>query len=176
MFLPVLDGPRLLLRPASLADLDFFADLNSDMAVMAHITGRPSPRSETEEEWARRLGPRSATEKGLGYWVGWVGAQPIGWWGLGHTSSEPFAGELGFRILSLHWRQGFGKEGARVLLGHAFGDHALARVWAGTTIANTASRRTLESAGLRHVAEPFPGVLTYEVTRTDWLRKGERAS
>lgn len=174
--LPLLPGPRLLLRPASLGDLDLFSDLNSNIQVMEHIAGRPSRRSETEEEWERRLGPRSAIEKGLGYWVGWVEQQAIGWWGLGHTTSEPSAGELGFRIQSTHWRQGFGKEGARLLLGHAFGNGELARVWAGTSITNIASRRALESVGLRHAGEPFPGVLTYEITRTEWFNGVERAT
>lgn len=172
MPLPLLHGPRLAFRPAGHGDLDFLADLNSDVAVMKHISGRPLRRSETEEEWSRRLGTRSAPEQGLGYWVGYVGPRPIGWWGLGHTESEPTTGELGFRIHAVHWRQGLGTEGARVLLDHAFRDLALDRVWAGTTIANTASRSTLASAGMAQVDEPSPGVLTYEVTRSDWLDAG----
>lgn len=167
--LPLLRGSRLLLRPASMGDLDFFARLNSDIDVMAHVSGRPARRSETQGEWDRRLGPRSDVENGLGYWVGWVEKQPIGWWGLGRTESATPAGELGFRLCSTHWRRGFGAEGARILLGHGFGDRALARIWAGTTVANTASRKTLESVGLRQTEEPFPGVLTYEITYTEWL-------
>lgn len=142
---------------------------------MKHITGRPLRRSETEEEWAGRLGPRSANDKGLGYWIGSLGPRAIGWWGLGHTESDPTAGELGFRIEAKHWRQGFGKEGTRVLLDHAFWDFALHRVWAGTVVANTASQRTLESVGLQQTGEPFPGVLTYEIQRFEWLDQGGRS-
>ena len=173
--LPLLNGPRLTLRPARLGDLDFLADLNSDVDVMKHISGRPLRRSETEEEWTRRLGPRSANEKGLGYWVGSLGPREIGWWGLGHSESEPTAGELGFRIRAEHWRQGLGKEGTHVLLDHAFCDFALDRVWAGTVSANTASQRALESVGMRQTDEPFPGVLTYEIKRSDWLDRGGRS-
>jgi hypothetical protein len=89
--LPLLHGPRLELKRASLWN----ADLNSDAEVMEHISGQPASRSETEEEWTQRMGPRSAPDQGLGYWVGYVNAQPIGWWGLGFTASEPRAGELG---------------------------------------------------------------------------------
>jgi RimJ/RimL family protein N-acetyltransferase len=97
-----------------------------------------------------------------------VASEPVGWWGIGRTDPQPSAGELGLRIRSAHWRRGLGTEGVRVLLDHAFGDRGLARIWAGTASVNTASRRTLEAVGLRQTDEPFPGVLTYEITRSEW--------
>lgn len=153
-------------------DLDFLAELNADVEVMRHVSGRAFRRSETEAGWARRLGPRSDVDQGLGYWVGTVASQPIGWWGVGHTATRPSAGELGFRLRATHWRQGFGSEGARMVLRHAFEDCALDRVWAGTVTANTASRRTLSAVRMTQVDEPVPGVLTYEVTRPEWVRGG----
>ena len=167
--LPLLRSLRLELKPASLGDLDFLASLNSDAEVMEHISGHPASRVETGEEWARRLGPRSATDLGLGYWVGHVNAQPVGWWGLGLTASDPHAAELGFRVLREHWHQGLGKEGARTLVGYGFTELAITRIWAGTVTANTASRMTLTAVGLEANDEPWPGVLTYQITRQQWL-------
>lgn len=109
-------------------DVDFLAELNSDTHVMAHVSGRPAGRSETEEEWAQPLSQRSDAENGLGYWVGCVEGQPIGWWALGRTEAEPSAGELDFRIRPTHWRQGSGVGGARMLLDHAYDDWALVRI------------------------------------------------
>jgi RimJ/RimL family protein N-acetyltransferase len=169
--LPLLHGPRLELKPASLWNRDFFADLNSDADVMEHISGQPASRSETEEEWTQRMGPRSAPDQGLGYWVGYVNAQPIGWWGLGFTASERRAGELGIRVQREHWRRGFGKEDARTLIGYAFSDLDVTRIWAGTVTANTASRMTLAAVGLERTHDPLPGVLTYEITRLRWLTR-----
>jgi RimJ/RimL family protein N-acetyltransferase len=166
--LPTLRGPRLLLRPVCAGDLDFLARLNADAAVMQHVAGRPATRAETDEEWAQRLGTRSDVGRGLGYWIGLVDGTPLGWWGLGATASDPRSGELGFRVGRAHWRQGWGLEGTRAVLTHAFSAAAVTRVWAGTVVANTASRRTLAAAGLVQTDEPFPGVLTYEVSRAGW--------
>jgi RimJ/RimL family protein N-acetyltransferase len=168
MSLPTLRSLRLELFAATADDLDFLAALSSDPEVMAHVSSGPATRSQTENEWSRRLGERSAVEAGLGNWIGHVGGEPIGWWGLGRTDAEPGAGELGFRVSRAHWRRGLATEGVHALLRHAFVDCGVVRVWAGTSTANVGSRRTLAAAGLTCTDEPFRGVLTYEVSRDGW--------
>ena len=169
MHLPELRGPRLTLTAASASDLDFFAVLNSDAQVMEHVSGRAASRSETADEWVRRLGPRTDTGRGLGYWIRSVDSQPIGWWGLGFDASDHGSGELGFRVQREHWRQGLATEGARMVLAHGFAGRSVTRIWAGTKAANTASRRTLTALGMTQVDEPFPGVLTYELIQSHRL-------
>jgi hypothetical protein len=68
-------------------------------------------------------------------------------------------------------RQGLGSEGARLLLCHGLTNSRVDRVWAGTGTANLASRATLAALGLECTAEPFPGVLTYEITHDQWAAR-----
>ena len=157
-----------MLRPATGDDMDFLAALNRDPDVMVHVSGGVATRAQTEAEWERRLGVRSAPDEGTGYWIGSVAEETVGWWGLGHAADQPGSGELGFRLMPAHWHQGLAAEGAYALLHHAFIDREVGRVWAGTSTANTGSRRTLAAVGLSCTDEPFPGVLTYEVTARAW--------
>lgn len=53
-----------------------------------------SSRAEVEEEWSRRLRPRTDESRSLEYWAGHSGTHFIGWWGLGVPAGEPDAGEL----------------------------------------------------------------------------------
>ena len=165
----VLTSDRLVLVPASAAHLPFLHRLNGDPEVMRHVSGTAGSPAETEVEWSRRLGPRSDAVRGLGYWVGHVDDEPVGWWGIGVDRADQAAGELGFRLAGDHWRRGLGTEGATAVLHHGFATVGLARVWAGTATANLASRATLSKVGLACTAEPAPGVLTFEATRDEWL-------
>ena len=169
MVLPVLIGQRLRLGPAGPEHLDFFRRLNTDEQVMRHVSGRPYSRSETDAEWSRRLGQRSNSDRGHGYWTGFLDGRPIGWWGLGYDGARPEAGELGFRLAHERWRQGFGVEGARLLLRHGFLSARLTHIWAGTVRANAASRATLANLGFACVDEPTPRALTYAISLGEWL-------
>lgn len=157
MVSPVLIGQRLRLVPANPGHLEFFRRLNADEQVMRHVSSRPYSQSETDAEWWRRLGPRSDTDRGIGYWTGFLGGQPIGWWGLGYDGARPAAGELGFRLDHRHWRQGLGSEGASLLLHHGFFSARIAHVWAGTVRANAASRATSRASGLPALTSRRPG-------------------
>jgi ribosomal-protein-alanine N-acetyltransferase len=57
--------------------------------------------------------------------------------------------ELGYWIARTHWGRGFATEAVRALVGHAFDELALERVFAHHFPWNPASGRVLEKAGLR---------------------------
>jgi RimJ/RimL family protein N-acetyltransferase len=169
---------RLVLRRFTPSDVDLLVSLDSDPEVMRLLTnGVPTPRSEIADvvlprildDYARTgLGWFAAEHQGS--FIGWLGLRP----GPGHGEAE-----LGYRLRRAAWGHGFATEGARALVHTGFTDHGLRRVWAQTMAVNTASRRVLERAGLRHVRtfhphfdDPIPGTehgeVEYELLRVNW--------
>ncbi len=57
--------------------------------------------------------------------------------------------EIGWRLSSQHWNQGFATEGAKVVLQHAFTDLNLDEVVSFTALNNQASRRVMEKIGMK---------------------------
>ena len=79
---PVLQTPRLVLRPPTINDFDHSLSLWSDPAVSRFIGGRPATG---EDVWARVL-------RYIGHWQ----AMKFGYWAIFERNSGRFVGEAGF--------------------------------------------------------------------------------
>ena len=175
---------RITLVPLSDEHLEYEIGLDSDPAVMRYLgSGRPRTRDEVEQFHRRRLATAERVP-GLGFWVGFVGGQFVGWWILEppeRADQGLVAGqaELGYRLLQRYWRIGLASEGARELIRHGFNDLGLARIFAETMAVNDASRATMASVGMSYVrtmqvdwADPIPGAeqgeVEYAITRAEW--------
>ncbi len=124
---------------------------------MRYITGgRLTPREEIERDLLpafldhyRRwegYGFWAAVEKSSGEFLGWFHLRPA----PGHPNDEP---ELGYRLRARAWGRGYATEGARALLGEAFGPLGLDRVVAVARAENTASLNVLRKLGFHHEGE-----------------------
>ena len=180
----VLQSRRIRLVPLAEEHLEFEVQLDSDPEVMRYLTGRARTRAEVEVLHRRRLAAAHRVP-GLGFWVGTVDGEFVGWWLLEppeRADRGPLRGqaELGYRLLRRHWRRGLAAEGARELLRHGFEDLGLDRVHAETMAVNTASRATMAAVGMAYVRtfhgdldEPLPGSglgeVEYAITRAQWL-------
>lgn len=174
---------RIDLVPLSDEHLDYEVALDSDPEVMRFLTGAGRTRAQVEQAHAMRLATAEPVA-GLGFWVGFVAEQFVGWWLLEPTGWADEAivdgqAELGYRLLRRYWRQGLASEGSRELLRHAFEDLGLHRVCALTMAVNAASRATMVSAGLRYVrtfhddfddgpAGSELGDVEYAITQQEW--------
>jgi RimJ/RimL family protein N-acetyltransferase len=177
---------RITLVPLADEHLEWEVELDSDPEVMRYLSGRPSTREEVEAGHARRLAAAQKVD-GLGFWVGLVDDEFVGWWTLQPAHGpdqpdDPGVADLGYRLLQRQWRKGFASAGARELVRYGFEDLRLDRIIAQTISANAASRAVMERVGLTYV-RTFPSSMTapvegleegeveYEITREQWERR-----
>ncbi|MDT4917287.1 MAG: hypothetical protein QOH89_1987 [Pseudonocardiales bacterium] len=179
-----LQTDRIKLVPLSDEHLELEVRLDADPEVMRYLTGQGRTRAQVMAAHELRLATAESIA-GLGFWVGFVDEQFVGWWLLeppGWIDHQPVEGqaELGYRLLRSYWRQGLASEGCRELLRHAFEDLGLHRVSAQTMTVNTASRATMASVGLEltrtfddddadeGLAGSELGGVEYAITRDEW--------
>jgi RimJ/RimL family protein N-acetyltransferase len=177
---------RLLLRHWAEADREPFAVLNSDPEVMRYF---PAPLDRAASDaFVDRL-EQSMTERGWGLWAleRLDTGELIGFTGLHPAVDLPPspAVEVGWRLASAHWGQGFAPEAARAALAVAFAGLGLDEVVSFTTTGNAPSRRVMRKLGLTHrPARDFdhprtPGWagqrhVLYAIDRAQWAGRSAR--
>ena len=151
---------RLILVPLADGHLEWEVELDSDPEVMRFLSGRPSTREEVEAGHARRMAAAQKVD-GLGFWVGLVDDEFVGWWTLQPARGpdqpdDPGVADLGYRLLQRHWRKGLATAGARELVRYGFDDVGLDRIIAQTLSVNAGSRAVMERVGLTYVCGRSP--------------------
>lgn len=182
-----LETERLVLRRLTGDDVDDLVELDSDPEVMHFITGgRPTPRSEIEDDFLPAIlgyyerfagyGFWAVIERSTGQFLGWFHFRPA-------TASEPDEVELGYRLRTSAWGKGYATEGSRALIEKGFAELGVERVVAFTMVVHVASRRVMEKAGLRVIRtfhQPWPdyiegeeqGDVEYGLLRSEWEQLG----
>ena len=146
---------RLVLRPASESDLDFYFEMRNSPEILARADHEPKPRSLVERQlqgWIDRW-----QEHGFGSWtvfdrdsderLGRVELDPMG---AGWAGLSPGEIEVGLIVHPTHWNQGIATEAAGLVAMDCFTRAGLNHLVALTTPDNKASLRTLEKLGMRH--------------------------
>jgi RimJ/RimL family protein N-acetyltransferase len=173
---------RLVLRRFTIADADDLLAMDSDPLVRTFVEdGQPVNRAEAIDtiehflayhERTDVFGFWAAIDKTSGAFLGWFHFRPH----EGAPQDEP---ELGYRLVSSAWGQGYGTEGSRALIDKGFESPLISGVVAETMAVHTASRRVMEKAGMRHVRSyrtEWPvripgdehGDVEYAITRAEW--------
>jgi len=183
---PDLLTDRLLLRPPTIDDSEWIANLHGDPAVMRFIdAGKPVP---ADVVLSRDLGSLLADYgDGVGYWIGVERTveRTVGWFGLRPLAHSPLEVELGYRLSPEFWGRGLATEAATALVEHAFDSAGVQRVFATTMVANVGSWKVMEKAGLMHHRTWFyegpdliPGAelgdVDHALTLDQWLRRDRR--
>lgn len=148
----VLETERLVLRRWRAADREPFARLNSDPRVMQFF---PAPLSREESDRAADRIENHFAEHGFGLYAAELKATRlfIGFVGLAAPRFDAHftpCVEIGWRLAADFWNRGLATEGARSVLGYAFGPLGLHEVVSFTVPANAPSRRVMKKIGMAH--------------------------
>lgn len=145
----ILETQRLILRQWQDSDLHSMAKINQDPKVMEHF---PAPK--TFEETRNFIAGNKALNEQVGYFlyavelknnhdlIGFVGLQPVG-------EDMPCAPavEIGWRIGSKYWGQGYATEAAQAVVEHAFNNLGLNELVTFTATTNTRSEKLMQHLG-----------------------------
>ena len=179
---------RLVLRRFTRNDPELLVELDSDPAVMRHLTGgRTTPRIRVEtailpamlRDYDRHpgFGAFATHTKADGAFIGWCMLLP-------EEGGRPGEAELGYRLRKAAWGNGYAAEGSRALIDYGFADRGLTRIFAETMAVNTQSRRVMEKAGLRYEYTYLPpfapiegsehGEVRYVIDYEQWHAASQR--
>jgi len=174
---------RLILRQWCESDIEPFSAMNRCDQVMKYF---PRHYSAEESENFVAAMTQHIEQFGWGNWAVEVpGVSPfIGYVGLSEPATwHPCANsiEIGWRLSSNYWKQGYATEAARQVLHYGFEQLELPEIISFTAKSNTPSLAVMQRIGLRHNGESFehPRIadddplrhhLVYRLLRGDYLR------
>jgi len=176
-----LQTERIRMIPLGDEHLEPEVELDSDPEVMRYLTGDGRTGAQVEKAHGLRLATAQPVA-GLGFELGFVEDEFVGWWllqpaGWGEETLLPGQAELGYRLLRRHWGKGLATEGAREMVRHSFQDLNMQRVFALAMTMNERSRVTMSSAGLQYIRTFCEdddrdgselGAVEYAVTKDRW--------
>lgn len=185
----ILTTNRLILRTWKPSDIPLMAAISSDPLVMEYypaiqdITATQALIDHINQHYEKFGYSAYAVEiKDTHEFIGFVG--------LNHPSFEipnfqpislPIV-EIGWRLSSKHWGQGYATEAAEAVLHYAFTKLNLGEIISFTVVANTKSRRVMEKIGLHHSEaddfnhpkinenSPLKQHVLYRITRANYQR------
>lgn len=147
---PLLDTPRLVLRPFVMEDAEAVFAFGRDPEVVRYTSWHPHQSVADAEAAVQRYLARyeaddapnwAAVRRDTGALIGAVG---FGSWHREHRRAE-----IGYMLARSAWGQGFMPEILRALLRYGFEEMGLHRVEAMVNVPNEASMRVLEKVGMR---------------------------
>ncbi|AZM53573.1 GNAT family N-acetyltransferase [Streptomyces sp. WAC 01529] len=159
--------------------MDAVHAIYGDAEATKHLSFEPRTRDQVGQIIARSMVSATAeprdeyclaiTERESGRLIGYAR--------LALDPHQPKAATMGGALHPSVWRLGYGTETVGILLGLAFGDLGLHRVWAARAPLNTASHKTLLRAGLQEegrirqhvlVHGAWRDSLTYSILEDEW--------
>jgi len=172
---PTLTTTRLVLRPFALGDAPAVQRLASDRAIAANTLLIPHPYPEgAAEEWIR--GHDDVSDNLIFAIAPGDGGEVMGAIGM-HVEQFHRRAEIGYWLGVPYWGNGYVTEAAQAVVGYAFENLGVNRVFAFHFTRNPASGRVLQKIGMvregtmrQHVRkwDESIDVDYYGIVREDW--------
>jgi RimJ/RimL family protein N-acetyltransferase len=151
---PILDTPRLILRPMRASDVDDLLRIFADPKVMASFKVALFDREQMKRWTQRHLDHRAEHGYGSFSVILKANGELIGDCGLEVMEVKgATATELGYDFRSDYWNQGYATEAAAAVRDYAFHTLGLPRLISVIRVGNGASRRVAEKIGMQLVGE-----------------------
>lgn len=177
---------RLALREFAAADEGALLAMHRDPRVREHLVDDyPLHEPAVVRLFLERITGLYRRHEGMGVWHATL-LQPTpvfaGWFNLMPMAERPGEVEIGARLLPLAWGCGLVLDGCELLLGHAFEDLRLSRVWGICHPRNHSARIVLTLQGFADLGElPYDGTTArhYRINASAWAawcahRRSER--
>ena len=143
-----LRGPRVLLRPFRLDDVEAVLRYASDPEVTRHLEWDAYDDPVTAEAFVRSTLAGGTTWYARAVVLHATG-EVIGGADLRVVSARDRRAEIGYGLARPHWGHGYAVEAAGLLIRHGFERLGLVRIQAVCAVDNARSVRTLERLGMR---------------------------
>ncbi|MGX1274308.1 GNAT family N-acetyltransferase [Streptomyces phaeoluteigriseus] len=143
-------GARLELREVTVDDVDPVLAVYGSPRATEHLSFEPRTRDQVVELVTRSIAAAGATPR-TEYALAVVSRSDGDLVGVGRLAFDPHqqrAATVGFALRPDLWGVGHGAETVRLLLGLAFDDLDLHRVWGARSPLNEASARTMRAVGM----------------------------
>ena len=178
-----METDRLILRQWQASDYPVFAEMNADPQVMEYF---PTPLTSAESNALADRLKALIVERGWGFWAVELKAtgQFMGFVGLHSQDGDsgiPHAPlvEIGWRLSSIYWGQGYATEAAFAALDYAFEQLAVGQVYAFTALQNMPSQRVMQKLSMVNCQQdfdhpklpdghPLQRHCLYSIDRTKW--------
>ena len=186
---PRLEAERLVLRPFVPSDWDAIAAMLSDAEVtrFMHFARWTAEQRSGWFAWCLDNAQQPGDDA-----IQWVIARKetgdaIGWFGIGTADPALVSGErvFGYLIDRAHWNQGYMTEALLAVLAYEFDTRGAPRLRATCNVANEASARVMEKAGMRREKTEYGADFEgnwghrhhYAMTKAEYeVRQGQCAS
>jgi RimJ/RimL family protein N-acetyltransferase len=143
----ILSTDRLTLRPLEPRDAGAFAAMNADPAVMEHFTTGPMDRDASDHMLARLREDHLEHGYGLSAVERTADGEFLGFTGIHTHRYYPDEVEIGWRLATHAWGQGYATEAATAWMEHAFTTVGLPRLISITVPANLRSIAVMRRLG-----------------------------